>query len=98
MTNQNDLGMVDVPAALRHGEALMPLGPVMRRRLREQMGRPANVPDEVTYQRSIEPELYALRLASRSSSEGLSKIVARHYAGACDTVEARLKLKRETLK
>ena len=37
----------DVPVALRHGSAELPLGRYFRRRLREQVGLPGNAPESV---------------------------------------------------
>ncbi|WNK14931.1 MAG: replication initiator protein [Microvirus sp.] len=95
MQHQSDLGMVDVPVALRHGEKMLPLGPTYRRKLRKALGRPQNAPDEVVL--ALQAKVQDVLIASRSSSEGISKLVARKYAGACDHMEAALKLKREKL-
>ena len=48
--------MIDVPANLRHGGKVMPLGRYLRRRLRESMGREANAPAEA----EIKPEVQAV--------------------------------------
>lgn len=95
LTAQADLGMVDVPVALRHGEKMLPLGPAYRRKLREAIGRPKQAPDEVVL--ALQAKVQDVLLASRSSTEGISKLVARKYAGACDHIEAAAKLKREKL-
>lgn len=95
MMAQADLGMVDVPVALRHGERMLPLGAAYRRKLREALGRKRTAPDEVVLQ--LQAKVQDVLVASRSSTEGISKLVARKYAGACDHIEAAAKLKREKL-
>lgn len=74
----------DVPAGLRHGSKVLPLGRYLRRRLRVRVGRDINEPREVSLERS--KEMHALYVAnvddpSKSVREALidvdSAIVAR---------------------
>lgn len=43
-----DASQSDVPVTLRHGSRQLPLGRYLRRKLREEIGRSPNAPQEVT--------------------------------------------------
>lgn len=78
--------MVDVPYALKHGKADLPLGRYLRRRLRQMTGRDEKAPPEVL--EKMEAELLPLRLAAKASEDNPS--FKRHVSGVDDGRVARI--------
>lgn len=90
-------GLVDVPGSLRHGPKEYPLGRYLRGSLRELYGRDRRAPDEAL--QAMAEAMRPLQIASRSSSEGLSKIVAKDGSSRRASITARnlIKTKRRDL-
>lgn len=84
---------VDVPVHLRHGKFLMPLGRYLRRKLREEIGRPPETPQAVLDE--VAKQMLPLLLSARESSENPSLKGQILEAGkqAALSLETRLRLK-----
>lgn len=81
----------DVPAGLRHGRSVLPLGRYLRRRLRLALGREVGEPREVSLERSKELlPLYAVNIADPSVS--VKKQVIDMDLGRMVQVEARSRM------
>lgn len=83
---------VDVPAAIRRGQRLWPLGQYLRRQLRQLVGRDVRCPDEVLVQEFA--RLLPLRLAARSdaSNPSFKAHLVQAYAQQCLNRETRSRL------
>lgn len=83
----------DVPAALRHGSKMLPLGRYLRRRLRVRLGRDIKEPREVSIERSKEMQaLYAANVVDPSCS------VRQALMDVDSAVVARLEARRKIFK
>lgn len=95
LDTQADLGLVDVPRSLRHGDKELPLGPYLRKRLRRYLGRSEETPKEVMD--DIQERLWPLYVASRSAETSYSKILAAAAEGQILKTEARVNMERSKL-
>lgn len=70
----------DVPAGLRHGAKIMPLGRYLRRRLRTFVGKEAAAPDETLAE--IKEELRPVREAAFEASRSFAEVAVEVNAAA----------------
>lgn len=88
------LNLDDVPAELRHGKRLMPLGRYLRKKLRERIGREAEAPQKTLDGTKME----MLRLYAQAAKDGrLSTLLPKQEIvadgqGAADQLEARQRI------
>lgn len=80
----------DVPAMLRHGSSLLPLGRYLRRRLRVRLGRDINEPKAVSLARS--EEMLPLRLVCIANSSSYRQALIDVDSAVVARLEARLKI------
>jgi len=82
----------DVPAALRHGKKILPLGRYLRRRLREAVGKDPDAPQETLDE--IAAEVQELRKVAWENNVSLSATYTEALAGLEASVTARQALTR----
>lgn len=85
MSTGHDVDMVDVPAVLRHGKKMMPLGRYLRKRIRARIGREVTSPAAV--QEAMAEEMRPVREFAFNNSVSLSKVVAELSRGETDRAE-----------
>lgn len=89
----------DVPAALRHGKKIMPLGRYLRGKLREMVGKDAKAPQSTIDQ--IKEELRPLREAAFNNSRSFKEEIVKANQQAVLNMETRMEIfksKKERLK
>lgn len=82
--------MSDVPASLRHGSRVMPLGRYLRRQLRKRIGMAENAPESTI--EAVKEEMREVREAAFNNSESLKKAVIRAGDNRVLKMETRDKL------
>lgn len=94
---QHDLehSIPDVPAALRHGKRILPLGRYLRKRLRKAIGRDEKTPQVVLEAQA--QELQDLRQIAWDAQTPLSEVIKMQNGGLEDSLKSRLKLKGKKL-
>lgn len=87
----------DVPAGLRHGGKILPLGRYLRRRLRTFVGKEANAPDETLA--GIKEELRPVREVAFEASRSFADVAVEINAAASGSVihKAHIYKKRGSL-
>lgn len=81
------LELEDVPVSLAAGKRELPLGRVMRRRLRELIGREPQTPQTVLDQ--WKTEVQPVRQAAFDSSRNFAEVLREMLAGSAASLEAR---------
>lgn len=93
LTHNLDGTLSDVPASLRHGSRVRPLGRYLRRKLREQVGMLPNAP-EATINSAKESLLPLSEAAKATAPRGLYKetfktLITTSSEGANNSLDAR---------
>lgn len=88
-----DRKLVDVPAFLRHGTVMWPLGRYLRRKLRVYIGRDINAPLEAIQEQKA--SLHPLRQAAFDASIPFKTAILETTLGRRIQIEARHKLRKK---
>lgn len=87
-----DETQADVPSALQHGTRKLPLGRYMQKNLRKLIGKDEKTPLSITD--ALDAEMFAVRLAARSSKENpsIKQQLLIKNAGKVAQIKARTKI------
>jgi len=88
-----DQTLIDVPAALAHGNSKLPLGRYLRSKLRVAIGKDGGCPEEV--KEGMAKELQPLRDYAFNTSQSFAKVVSEVDDQAVLNIESRLALSRK---